>query len=52
MVLGGYEEWEFTKFTFNEDFSSIEGEDLVNLPSLDSWEDPYAILVPDGYCMV
>ena len=52
MVLGGRFYWKFTKFTFNEDFTSIEGEDLDNLPSLEYWDDPFAILVPDGYCML
>ncbi|CAG5109592.1 Oidioi.mRNA.OKI2018_I69.chr2.g4112.t1.cds [Oikopleura dioica] len=53
MVLGGYSgDWMFTKFIFNEDFTSIEGEDLEHLPSLKNWDDPYAMLVPDNYCVI
>ncbi|CAG5108397.1 Oidioi.mRNA.OKI2018_I69.chr1.g3776.t1.cds [Oikopleura dioica] len=52
LVLGGEDRQKFTKFSFNENFTSIEGEDLDNLPSLSSWDDPYAILVPNGYCML
>ena len=53
MVLGGYSgDWKFTKFIFNEDFTSIEGEDLTHLPALKNWDDPYAMLVPDNYCVI
>ncbi|CAG5109425.1 Oidioi.mRNA.OKI2018_I69.chr2.g3965.t3.cds [Oikopleura dioica] len=46
MVLGGYSgDWKFTKFIFNEDFTSIEGEDLTHLPALKNWDDLSAMLV-------
>ncbi|CAG5108399.1 Oidioi.mRNA.OKI2018_I69.chr1.g3777.t1.cds [Oikopleura dioica] len=52
MVFGGNENQKFTKFTFNDHFSSIESEYLSNLPSLNYWGDPFAILVPDNYCLL
>ena len=51
MVFGGNENQMFTKFTFNEGFSSIESEYLAKLPSLNYWGDPFAILVSDHYCV-
>ncbi|CAG5108118.1 Oidioi.mRNA.OKI2018_I69.chr1.g3641.t1.cds [Oikopleura dioica] len=52
MVVGGDGPRKFTKFTFNDDFTSIEGEDLDHLPQTDDYDDPFAILVPDGFCML
>ncbi|CAG5103326.1 Oidioi.mRNA.OKI2018_I69.chr1.g720.t1.cds [Oikopleura dioica] len=51
MLVGGNEAkaHKFTKFTFNEDFTHITARTLRH-PALYNWDDPHAILVPEGFC--
>ncbi|CAG5101913.1 Oidioi.mRNA.OKI2018_I69.chr1.g58.t1.cds [Oikopleura dioica] len=52
MMIGGYDNQQFIKYAFNDDFTSIKGEILEDLPFLAEYDFPYAIYVENNFCTI